>query len=248
MGAMAQLPGADQASAPPAEKAQAAEEIRTDATAKITPASADATAEAASRIILAKIEVREATLRECANLLRKKAAELSNDPQPINMMVNVSDDAHVPLITLLVTDHSLLDVAKQIAAAARVDFSTEPHVLVFGAAPPKVILSAPSAAWNKAQELVFKQIELRNATITETLAFFRKKSQEVDPEGLGVELILKPGTVNDAQLTLSLREMPLSENLRHVAGLAGLELVAEPGALVLQPPTRGELQRLQKER
>ena len=54
-----------------------------------------------------------------------------------------------------------------------------------------------------------------------------------------MNLILKPGPgTADARLTLSLTNIPLAEALRYVAGLAGLELVAEPNVLLLRAPEK----------
>ena len=45
-------------------------------------------------------------------------------------------------------------------------------------------------------------------------------------------------TVNLPKITLNLRDVPLSEALKYVAGLAGLELTADEHAFMLKPAGR----------
>ncbi|MEI9898235.1 MAG: LptA/OstA family protein [Chthoniobacter sp.] len=104
-----------------------------------------------------------------------------------------------------------------------------------------------SAALNKARTIVIPKVELREATLVEALDFLRTKATELDPDKSGVNIILPPGVDSvpigsagarpaDARITISLTNVPLDEALRYVTELAGLELRAEPHALVLQLP------------
>ncbi len=68
------------------------------------------------------------------------------------------------------------------------------------------------------------------------IQFLQQKSIELDPEKKGLNFVLKaPGqpTPDTHLITLSLREVPLSEVVRYVAELAGLKLRFEENAVVL---------------
>jgi hypothetical protein len=72
--------------------------------------------------------------------------------------------------------------------------------------------------------------------LAEVIQFLQAKSVELDPERQGLNFVLKiPGApAPEAMLiTLSLREVPLSEALGHVAQLSGLKLRFEEKAVVL---------------
>ena len=92
----------------------------------------------------------------------------------------------------------------------------------------------------KARKIILPKIEWREATLAEAVDFLRQKAREFDEEKQGVKLILKPGPDANARVSLSLTNIPLSEALRYVADLAGLEVRAEPDALVLAPAQTGE--------
>lgn len=104
-------------------------------------------------------------------------------------------------------------------------------------APPFV-----SPVWEKARALVLPKVEFREATLAEMLAFFREQAAAADTAAgagkRGVEIALDPAVESSgaARISLSLREVPLSEALGYVASLVGLEVAAEPNALILRSP------------
>ncbi|EDY22029.1 hypothetical protein CfE428DRAFT_0154 [Chthoniobacter flavus Ellin428] len=193
------------------------------------------TADAASRIIIPRLDFREATLGEALDFLRKKAEELSPNRSLFNLVLNLPPDARPPRLTLELKDVSLLDAARSIAALVNLELTLEQNAFVFGVAPPKVKMAKPSAAWKKAEALSIPQLELRQATTLEAVEFLQKKSAELDPGKRGVNLLLQPGPENFARMSMSLRGISLAEALRYVAGAAEMELMAQPDRIVLQP-------------
>lgn len=109
--------------------------------------------------------------------------------------------------------------------------------------PGATIVSAPaetkSAALKKAGAIIFPKIDLREATLSETVDFLRLKSKELDPDKAGTNLILKAAAAgDDPKITISLANIPLSEALRYIAALAGYEIVADEFAITVRPAAK----------
>ena len=67
------------------------------------------------------------------------------------------------------------------------------------------------------------------------MEFFRIKALAADPEKKGVNILLSGGAPPKVvQITLELKDVPLSEALRYTAELLGMDLVAEEHALFLR--------------
>ena len=98
----------------------------------------------------------------------------------------------------------------------------------------------PPRASILAAQWVVPKIEFREASLSEAVEFLRVKSRELDPAKVGVNILLGPGAqaMREKPITLSLQNIPLSEALRYVAELAGLQVREEAPALVLEPPVR----------
>ena len=101
-----------------------------------------------------------------------------------------------------------------------------------------------------AKRLIFPKIEFEKATLQQVAAFIRKRSQELDPDAEGVNLVLElpprplaagdndadPVTIDDLPaITLSLNNIPLSELLRYVAAATGMTVRYDTNAIVLTP-------------
>jgi beta-lactamase regulating signal transducer with metallopeptidase domain len=95
---------------------------------------------------------------------------------------------------------------------------------------------AGSAAAERAAAIVLPTVEFRDVTVQEAVLSLMNQAREVDPEGRGVDIVLKPVPNPKAKLSVSFTRIPLSEALRYVASLGGLEVTAEPEKLVLGVP------------
>jgi hypothetical protein len=99
-------------------------------------------------------------------------------------------------------------------------------------APPA---AGKSTAAKKASEIIIPVLDTKDATVAEVVEFLRLRAQALDPSKVGVNLILKEdGDAQSAKITLSLKEIPLSEALKYVAQLAGLEIEATEFAIILK--------------
>lgn len=233
------------------------------ATASVSAPNASPTLKKAHGIILPKIEFREATLAEALDFLRAKAKELDPDKSGVNIVLTPGIDT-VRLgntdmrpadarITMSLTNVPLDDAVRYVTGLAGLKLRVEPNALVLEAPPatasgdaktpttlavPTIVAPDESAALKKAEKIIFPKIETREATLPEMLDFLRAKAIELDPDKTGVNIVLQPGTESDARITVSLTNIPLIEALRYTAGLANLEVRAEPNALILAPPAK----------
>lgn len=107
----------------------------------------------------------------------------------------------------------------------------------------------------KLDRIIIPKLELRNATLAEAIDFLKKKSVEMDdsspPGERGTNIVLKlagdgstgaaaptatpMGDPKDARITVSLTNIPLSEALKYVTGLANLKYKVEPYAISIVP-------------
>lgn len=113
---------------------------------------------------------------------------------------------------------------------ARVQMASEKDPsLVAPPAPPK------PALLQRAEEIILPKVEFKEATLKEAVEFFRVKSRTNDGSGKGVNITLSSDAENSGvRLTLSLKDVPLSEALRYTAELSNMELTADEFTLFLK--------------
>jgi hypothetical protein len=90
---------------------------------------------------------------------------------------------------------------------------------------------------------VLKEIDFKAAPVEDVVSFFRAKAKELDPEKNGVNFVLSPAVldvVKDTKITLSLKNIPMSEALRYSLIQANLDYKVEPFAVVLVSLKRGD--------
>ena len=94
---------------------------------------------------------------------------------------------------------------------------------------------AADAMATKLQGLIIPQMEFHNATLSDAVAFLQIRSRQLDPDKKGINIIIAPEAAKtEAKITLSLKDIPLSEALRYVAELSGLAIGYEKDAVRLQ--------------
>jgi len=86
----------------------------------------------------------------------------------------------------------------------------------------------------KLQNYRLPSIEFQGATVPEVIELLRLRSRDLDPEGRGIDFVLNiPDDLKSAQISLSLKDIPMEEVLRYVTGMAGVAYRVEPRAVVL---------------
>ena len=103
--------------------------------------------------------------------------------------------------------------------------------------------SSRSDLAEKMDRIIFPQISFSGATIEEAIEFLRVKSRDLDnqekiPEKRGINIILSKGDVPiSAQITLDLKDVPMSEALRYVTELASMSFKVEAEGVRVFPQT-----------
>lgn len=93
----------------------------------------------------------------------------------------------------------------------------------------------------KMDNIIFPSVSFSGATIEEAVEFLRLKSRDLDtqernPEKKGVNIIVRTGDQPvTSQITLDLKEVPMSEALRYITELAGMKYKVEPFAVLVVP-------------
>ena len=105
---------------------------------------------------------------------------------------------------------------------------------------PSIIVASQTATVPDARQLAAKiilpHIQLAGTSVDEAVEFLRVKSRTSGVEGAENLNITVQGKSPPALLTLDLKDIPLDESLRYVAGLSDLELRFEGNSIILAPP------------
>ena len=92
---------------------------------------------------------------------------------------------------------------------------------------------------SKLNTIVIPQLNFRDAALEEVVDFLRLRSRELDSEGQGVNFVISGAAMQaarEAKINMQLSNVPLSEALRYVADMAGLQLQVDEYAAVLAVP------------
>jgi hypothetical protein len=93
----------------------------------------------------------------------------------------------------------------------------------------------------KMQKIIFPHLRFQGASVEEAIEYLRIKSrdydtEEGDPAKKGISMIIKPGAApSTAQITLDLKDVPMSEALKYITDLGGMRYKVEPYAVVVVP-------------
>ena len=189
----------------------------------------------ASRIKVPLLEVRDATIEESVRVLVAKSREFDPSREGVNFVWSAPWPEETRL-NLRLVNVPLREAARYVARLAGMRLTADHHALVFapaegGGAPP-VYRASPAA--QKAATLILPRVEFLDATLPATLDYLVNRSRALDPEKLGVNVVLDvPPEQRETRITLSLRDAPLREALRYAAQLADLIVMEEPYALVV---------------
>jgi hypothetical protein len=137
--------------------------------------------------------------------------------------------------TTIEADKMQFDAQKgKLTADGGVKFKTDAAAL----RADKAEITVDPAA-KKKSSLIFPKIMFSEAALDEVLHYIRAKAKEIDPAKKGVNIVVKHSKESpSAKLSLELSDVPLSELLKYVAKLSGLELFVEGDTYILQTPTQ----------
>lgn len=191
------------------------------------------------KIIIPSLEFGDATLTDALAFLRVRSRELDPEKRGVNLVHIPVEGVPEPRLTVSFTEIPLSEALKYVAALSglEVEFGDAAVVL---RKPSGAAFRAPENPSSKsaamAEALILPIIEFSETPLPSALKFLQFRSRELDPEKKGLNLILDaPGdpASDGIKITLTLRNVPLSEALRYVAELAHLKRRYDEDAVVL---------------
>jgi len=96
------------------------------------------------KMIVPKIEFREAALADVLGFLHKVSGELSVDKKPISFVFHAPSGTTVPPVTLSLQNVPLLDVLRYVTATTGLAYKVEPHAVIVYKPQPQAP-AAPAA-------------------------------------------------------------------------------------------------------
>jgi hypothetical protein len=215
-----------------AAEAAASQKMKWSMTATAAPTGNPLEAKLKS-IIFPSVVFSGATIEEALTFLRTKSRDLdtsSVEPKGVKILLR-EVEASTATISLDLKDVPLGDAVGYVAELGSLEMRVEPFAVVVA---PKARRESRTVKAEAASPILLPQIEFREATLDEAIAFIRAKSREVDPDKKGVNILRKPGG-KDAKLSLSLKQVPVNEALRYLAELSGHQLTVEGSVFILSP-------------
>ncbi len=193
-----------------------------------------------NEIIIPSVHFQGATVEEAIEYLRVKSRELSPGPKApgVSIIYRQGDPPSKAAITMDLKDVPLGEALRYVVELANLKMSVQPYAIIVGQNVPSTGAESPapkSAVETPSEKIIIPSIEFRDATLTECIDFIRIKARDLDPDKKGVNIIIKPGGDASARITLSLKDVPLSEALRYCAELANHKLTSNAQSFSLTP-------------
>jgi hypothetical protein len=90
----------------------------------------------------------------------------------------------------------------------------------------------------RAYKIIIPRAHLREASLQEVVEFLNKKSKELDPEKIGIELQVTAkglATADQTKISFALDNVPYVELLKYISHLASLEYEITASKIILGP-------------
>ena len=233
------------------EEAAASKKLNLDHIRANKPVDATASALNAklNRIILPRVQFSGASIEEAVEYLHAKSREFDTlNKTGVQFMLRPGG-TKPGRISLDLKDVPLIEALRYCTELAGLTYKVEPYAVTIAdataEAPAKLDITAKSGAkttvTTRANKIILPSVEFRDATLVEAIEFIRAKSREHDPDKKGVNILLKGdgGTVKGdggtVKITLSLKDVPVSEALHYCAEIANHKLSADDSTFVLAP-------------
>lgn len=217
----------------------------------MTAASSTTTADAflaskLDRIILPRVVFNEVRLEDALEFLRVKSrahdTTTSDEKRKGVPIILRKGDKPTGTVSVDLTNIPLKEALKHITELAGCQYRVTPYAVLVEQSATMKTPSAPGVTADvavpmpKSGTIILPQVEFRDVTLADALDFIRVKSRDLDPAKKGVNIVVKPGMADlKAGITLSLKEVPVSEALRYIAELSNHRLTADTHSFCLTP-------------
>jgi|GEM_PF-699146 len=204
-----------------------------------------------NEIIIPSVQFQGASVEEAIEYLRIKTRELSPGPKApgVSIIYRQSNPPSKAAISMDLKDVPLGEALRYVVELASLKMIIQPYAVLIGPADDPVFAKSatapsvlnPSGKLDElvipapASKIIIPSVEFRDATLTECIDFIRTKARDFDPDKKGVNILVKPGGDASARITLSLKDVPLSEALRYCAELANHKLTSDAQSFFITP-------------
>jgi beta-lactamase regulating signal transducer with metallopeptidase domain len=197
-------------------------------------------------VVLANVNFRDAALEEVIDFLRVRSRELDPEGQGVNFILTraAMETSREKKLTFQLSSVPLSDVLRYVADLAELNLRVEEQAVVLDVAQKespepaeKPGIGEGSTLNAKLESIVLPKLDLRDASLEETIGFLRVRLRELDPDKQGVNFVITSAAMEAARekkITLQLSNVPFSEVLRYVAELSGLQVRTDQHAVVLE--------------
>lgn len=195
-------------------------------------------------IILPQVAFNDATIEEAIEFLRVKARENDNtattDPKMKGVTILLrKSDKQAARMTLSLTQVPLAEALRYVTELAQYQYRVTPYAVLVeekgaAAGARRFSTNAPPAPAANGGQIVIPEVKLSGASLEESVDFIRIKSRDMDPHQKGANIVVKPGG-KAVEITLDLKDIPVSEALRYIAELANHRLTVDAQAFLLTP-------------
>jgi beta-lactamase regulating signal transducer with metallopeptidase domain len=242
----AQLRGADEkaaaSQAPPITSEDAGNKtpVASDAKAPVPESAARAKAE---KIVLPKVEFRDTSVADAVDFLNRKSVELDPAHGGVNIVLKAATEIDKAAITVSLSKIPVYEALQYIAKLSELEISDGPDAIFLypaGRGAGRIAILAPGSPEamfkDRADKLIIPHIHFEEAGVIEAVRFLRATIAEAAPDAQGVNIVVKDFKQgNGPSITLDLRNIPLTEAVRYITELAGLDLDVSANAFYLHP-------------
>jgi Flp pilus assembly secretin CpaC len=111
---------------------------------------------------------------------------------------------------------------------------------------PNVKTSSKAGLYDKLQKIILDQVEFDDANISSVIQLFRNRSRQLDPDQVGINIILKlspEATDTLPPITMSFDRIPIGEAIRYLCQGTGLKYRVEERAVIIGDKDIDEMDR-----
>jgi hypothetical protein len=209
-------------------------------------------------LIIPSLEFQETPLEDALEFLRQKSDDLDKEGFGINMVVASDVDLSAPISSLTLKNTPFAAVLGYVCEMTGNQYRVDRNAVIVyrpkakvpadsdsdgprRPAPPSRPDPASFQVRAKLEHIVLPSVDFYQAPLTEVVEYLRIKSTELDdternPAKKGINFVIS-GVLPDPRptVTLKLKEVPLSDVLRYIAGLTDMTYDVAPHAVTLRP-------------
>jgi len=181
-------------------------------------------------MILANVDLREVTVSEAADAIKKAAISADPAGKGIDINVNVTDKQILDRkISMAFHKTPLRQALTQLCKQAGLEFKVKADGMVEVTAKPETDIK------KKLNNIVMDHVEFSDAQVETVIAFLRKRAKELDPDGKGINIVVSiPKDTKLSTITMEMDDIPVGKLLEYICMSAGLSMTVEENVVIIK--------------